>query len=104
MKLDGVVLGEAVRMTTKSVWFEPVREGQCPYGQVVEVTLETAEASFGPFSAKIGIEAVNDDVRAVAKLQEVKLDEGQLLVAFLLDAARRGFATPVRFVRFARAP
>jgi hypothetical protein len=93
---DGVVLGTAVRMSTTSVWFEPEREGLCPYGQIVEVLLESPDASFGPFSAKMSIETVDDDVRAVAKLLEVKLDEGQLLVAFLLDAARRGMARPAQ--------
>lgn len=94
--VDGVVLGEAVRMSTTNVWFEPERESLCPYGQIVEVTLDTEEASFGPFTAKMGIEAVDDDVRAVAKLRDVKLDEGQLLVAFLLDAVRRGIAMPAQ--------
>lgn len=93
---DGTLLGVAVRMSTTSVWFEPEREGLCPYGQIVEVTLESPDAHFGPFSAKMGIEAVDDDVRAVAKLRDVKLDEGQLLVAFLIDAAKRGLARPAR--------
>lgn len=94
--VDGLVLGTGVRMSTTSVWFEPEREGLCPYGQTVEVMLESPDASFGPFHAKMSIETVDDDVRAVAKLQDVKLDEGQLLVAFLLDAARRGMARPAQ--------
>lgn len=93
---DGVLLGTAVRMSTTNVWFEPEREGLCPYGQVVDVLLESPDATFGPFSAKMSIEAADDDVRAVAKLRDVKLDEGQLLVAFLLDAARRGMARPAK--------
>lgn len=93
---DGTLLGMAVRMSTTNVWFEPEREGLCPYGQTVDVTLESADAHFGPFAAKMGIEALDDDVRAVAKLRDVKLDEGQLLVAFLIDAAKRGLAKPAR--------
>lgn len=93
---DGLLLGTAVRMSTTNVWFEPEREGLCPYGQIVDVLLESPDATFGPFSAKMSIETVDDDVRAVAKLRDVKLDEGQLLVAFLLDATRRGLAAPAR--------
>lgn len=91
---DGSVVGEAVRMSATTVWFEPVREGHCPYGKTVDVTLDNGQDDFGPFPAKIGIEAVDDDVRAVAKLQSVPLAEGQRIVAFLLEAARRGWASP----------
>lgn len=89
-------VGTALRLNATSIWFEPATRTHLPYGQSTRVTLETSEGTFGPFDTMIGIEALNDDVHAVARLRHVPLSEGRKLVGFMLDAADRGLARPVR--------
>lgn len=97
LQLDGQGrIGTALRMNATSIWFEPESKKNVPYGEVVGVKLETSEGTFGPFQAKIGIDALNDDVHAVARLEQVTHADGQKLVAFMLAAAERNLANPVR--------
>lgn len=89
-------IGSALRMNATSIWFEPEAQGLVPYGQMGAITLESPEGTFGPFSTKFGIEALADDVHAVARLQDMSHADGQRLVAFMLSAAERGWAKPVK--------
>ncbi len=95
--LDGVgQIGGALRINATRVWFEPEGQGIVPYGKVGCVTLKTADREFGPFQAKFGIEALNDDVHAVAQLEGLSESDGRQLVAFMLESAERGWSRPVR--------
>lgn len=95
--LEGVGrIGTALRLNATSIWFEPETQGLVPYGQMGRITFETPEETFGPFSTKFGIEALDDDVHAVARLLDVPHADGCKLVAFMLSAAARGWAMPVR--------
>lgn len=89
-------IGAALRMNATTIWFEPAPRTHVPYGQSGRVTLRTAEGTFGPFDTMIGIEALSDDVHAVARLRDVPLPQGRELVSFMLRSAERGRATPIR--------
>lgn len=89
-------IGSALRMNATSIWFEPEAQGLVPYGQMGEISLHSGDQRFGPFKAKFGIDALDDDVHAVARLQDVSHADGRELVAFMLSSAERGFARPVR--------
>ena len=93
---DAGRIGTALRLNASTIWFEPAPRTHIPYGQSGRVTLRTAEGTFGPFNTMIGIEALNDDVHAVARLRDVSLGEGQKLVAFMLTAAEKSLAVPVK--------
>lgn len=92
----GARIGAALRMNATCVWFEPDAALQVPYGKAGRVILRTETESFGPFDAKFGIDAFDDDVHAVARFVEVPHAAGHRLVAFMLAAAQRGAAKPVR--------
>lgn len=97
VELEGAgPIGRAIRLNASSIWFEPIPRTHVPYGQSGRVMLRTAEGTFGPFNTMIGVEALNDDVHAVARLRDVSLEDGQKLVAFMLTAANHDQASPVR--------
>lgn len=97
LQIEGIGdVGSVLRMNATSVWFEPDQSSTVPYGKPGKVTLISEDAVFGPFSAHFGIEALEDDLHAVARLRDVAFEDGRMLVAFMLEAARRDWARPVR--------
>lgn len=91
---DGTVLGTIVRLNAQTIWFDPLEDANTPYSQTVAVHVASPLGKIGPFSAKIGIEPVDDELYAVARMDELSLADGQILIGFMLDATERGIARP----------
>lgn len=91
---DGSLLGSIVRLNARSVWFQPAPQIVTPYGRTVPIRLASPHAELGPFSAKIGIEPVEDELYAVAHLDELSLASGREVIGFMLEATERGLASP----------
>lgn len=91
---DGTLLGSVIRLNARSVWFEPAPQVVTPYGRTISILIAYDDVELGPFPAKIGIEPVEDDLYAVAHLDDLSLTDGRKVIGFMLDAAERGIAAP----------
>jgi hypothetical protein len=91
---DGSVLGTVIRLNARSVWFEPVPQVVTPYGRTIPIRITSDQVTLGPFSAKIGIEPVEDELYAVAHMDDLPLASGREVIGFMLDATERGLAAP----------